>query len=56
MEGLAWTIAVVVAVNRDEVDGRLTGAGTRTGTATTDLIFSLALLTLPSGFLYSEIT
>ena len=43
-------IVVVVTVNRGAVAGRLTGNGTRTGPATTYLICSLALLTLPSGF------
>ena len=50
MEGLAGKILVVVSVNRGEVAGRLTGTVTRTGPATTDLICSLYLLTLPSGF------
>ena len=51
MKVLAGTIVVVVSVNRGAVDERLTGTGTRTGSATTDLICSLDLLTLPSGFL-----
>ena len=51
MEILAGTILVVVAVNRGAVAGILTWTGTRTGPATTDLIFSLALLTLQSVFL-----
>ena len=51
MEGLAGTIVVFFAVNRGAVTGRLTGAWTRTGPTTTDLIFSLDLLTLPSVFL-----
>ena len=51
MEGLAGTIVVVVDFNRGEVDGRLIRTGTITGPKTTELICSLALLTLPSGFL-----
>ena len=50
VEGLAETIVVTVAVNRGAVAGRLTGIGTRTGTAIIYLICSLALLTLPSRF------
>ena len=50
MEGLAGTIVVLVSINRGAVVGRLNGTGTRTGPATTYLICSLALLTLPSGF------
>ena len=50
MEVLAGTIVVVVAVNRGAVAGILTGTQTRTGTETIDLICSLALLPLPSGF------
>ena len=56
VEILEGTIVFVVAVNRGSVAGRLTVTGTRTGTATTDLICSLELLTLPSGFFKSEIT
>ena len=51
VEGLAGTIVVVVSANRDAVDVRLTGTGSRTDTTTTDLICSLDLFTLPSGFL-----
>ena len=50
MEGLEGKIVVVVTVNRGAVAGRLTGTGTGTVPATIDLICSLALLTLPSGF------
>ena len=56
MEGSEGEIEVVVAVNRVIMDGILTGTGTRTGPATTDLMCSLALLTLPSGFFLLEIT
>ena len=51
MEVLAGTIVLVVAINRGAVAGILAGAGTITYTTTTDLIFSLAVLTLLSGFL-----
>ena len=53
MKGLAGMIVVVVAVNIGAVAGRLTGSGngTRNVPLTTDVICSLALLTLPSGFL-----
>ena len=51
MGGFPGTILVVVAVNRGAVAGRSTGTGTRTGPETTDLICSLALVILPSGFL-----
>ena len=40
-------IVCVVTVNRCTVAWRLTANGTGTGPATTDLIFSLSLLTLP---------
>ena len=51
MKGLAGMIVVVVAVNIGAVAGRLTGSGTRNVPLTTDVIFSLALLTLPSGYI-----
>ena len=56
MEVLAGMLVVVVAVNRGAVSEILTGTGTGAGPATTDLIFSLALLILSSGFSYSTIT
>ena len=51
VEGVTGTVLVVVAVNRFAVDGRLNGTGTRNDPATTDLLFSLVLLKIPSGFL-----
>ena len=50
MEELTGAIVFVVAVNRGALDRRLTGTGTRTSPVTIDLICSLYLLTLPSGF------
>ena len=47
----AGIIVVVVDFNRGAVARRLSGYVTRTGPATTDLICSLSLLTLPSRFL-----
>ena len=47
VEELAGTLVVVVAVNRGEVAGRLTGTGNITGPEPTDLVCSLALLTPP---------
>ena len=55
VEGLSGEIVVVDAFNRGTVAGRLTGTVTRIGPATTDLIYSLDILTLPSGFLYTSI-
>ena len=49
VEGLSGMTVVVVDINRGAVAGRLTGTGTRTGPATTDLICIPALLTLPEG-------
>ena len=46
MEGLAGMNVVAVAVNRGAVSGILNGTRTRTVPETTDLIFSLDLLTL----------
>ena len=51
MEVLEGAVVAGVAVNIGAVAGRLTVTGTRTGPATTELICSLALLTLPSGYL-----
>ena len=51
MEGLVGTILVFVVVNRGALAGILTGTGTRTVTATTELLCSLSLLTFPSVFL-----
>ena len=48
VEKLAGTV-VVVGISAGA--GRSTGTGTRTGPETTDLICSLALVILPSGFL-----
>ena len=50
MEGKSGTLVVFVVDNRGAVVGILTKTGTGTGPATTDLIFRLALLKLPSGF------
>ena len=45
--GLEVTIVVVVDVHRDALFGVLTETGTRTVTATTELLCSLSLLTFP---------
>ena len=50
MEVLTGKLVGVVAVNRGEVNGILTGTGARISPATTDLIRSLPPLALISGF------
>ena len=50
VEGFSGPPVFVVSVNRGKVDGRINGTGTRTGPATTYLIYSLDLLILQLGF------